>query len=68
MRIRKRSELEWKRLLWWQRWQGWRNELICKMAAARKAARNKKKWQGRSQSLLDMWKNRAHCSMVSECG
>ena len=28
----------------------------------------RKKWQGRNQSLLDMWKNRAHCSMVSECG
>ena len=37
-----------------------------KRAAARKAARAREGWQGKN--LLDMWKSRTHCSVVSKKG
>ena len=39
-----------------------------KGSGKKKQQGTRKRWQERNQSLLDMWKNRAHSSMVSACG
>ena len=56
MGIWKRPEMEWNKLLWWQRWQGWRKEFVAKGQRQERQQGTRKRWHGRNQSLLDMWK------------